>query len=190
MGLILLACLSILILFIRFERRPLSEAMLRFIALVTAAAIVGRILFSSLPNIQPATALVLLLAAYVSPVVGAVAGLLVVVLSSLFLGSGPFVLFQALAYMAISLVGLVPLLKSKWLLACYGLLAGFLYGWISNLGFLIFTAFSREAFLTLVVTGGVFDLVHGIGNVCFILLLHPTFLRILHSIDRKAGKEH
>lgn len=190
MGLIGLAGLFIIFLLIRFEHRDISEPMFRFIALVTAAAIVGRLLFASLPNVQPATALVLLLAVYVSPVVGAVAGLLVVVLTSLFLGSGPFVLFQALAYSGISVLCVLPFLKSRILLSLYGFVAGFLYGWISNIGFLIFTDFSREAFLTLLISGGVFDVLHGLGNAGFIFLLQPIFLRILHSIEQKAGKEN
>ncbi|WP_214847822.1 ECF transporter S component [Exiguobacterium sp. s193] len=190
MELIGLAGVVIVFLLIWFERREISEPMLRFIALVTAAAIVGRLLFASLPNIQPATALVLLLAVYVSPVVGAISGLLVVVLTSLFLGSGPFVLFQALAYVAISVLCALPVLKIRVLLVLYGFVAGFLYGWISNIGFLVFTDFSREAFLTLLISGGVFDLLHGLGNACFLFVLQPIFLRILHSIGQKAGKEN
>ncbi|AFS70069.1 MULTISPECIES: ECF transporter S component [Exiguobacterium] len=187
MGLILSAVVAISVLILRFESRPVSEPMLRFVALVTAAAIAGRLVFSGIPNVQPATALVLLVAACVSPVVGTIVGLLVVVLTSLFLGSGPFVLFQIMAYAAICLACLLPGMQLRWMLSLYGLVAGFLYGWISNLGFLIFTDFSREAFWTLLLSGGVFDLMHGVSNLIFIWLLHPIFLRILHSFDGNQG---
>lgn len=188
MELILVAVVLISLIVLRFEYRPVSEPMLRFVALVTAAAIVGRLLFAGVPNVQPATALVLLLAACVSPIIGAIAGMLVVVLTSLFLGSGPFVLFQIIAYAAISLFCVFPGMKSRVLLSVYGAMAGFLYGWISNLGFLIFTGFSPEAFVTLLLTGGVFDLLHGVSNAVFIWMLHPIFLRMLHSFDGKSGK--
>lgn len=187
MELIGAAVLIISAVILYFEKRPMSEAMLRFIALVTAAAIVGRLIFASIPNVQPATALVLLVAACVGPVTGAVVGMLLVVLTSLFLGSGPFVLFQIIAYTVISLFCMLPGMRTRWILTAYGLAAGFFYGWISNLGFLIFTDFSREAFFTLLLTGGFFDLLHGVSNAVFLWLLYPIFLRILHSFDGKQG---
>ncbi len=80
---VLIVCLFL----VMFERLQMTDQRLRFIAIITAAAIVGRLLFSSLPNVQPATALVLLLAVFIHPIVGAISGMLVVVLTSLFLGS-------------------------------------------------------------------------------------------------------
>lgn len=187
MELIGAAVLLISLIVLCFEKRPISESMLRFIALVTAAAIVGRLIFASIPNVQPATALILLVAACIGPISGTIVGMLVVVLTSLFLGSGPFVLFQIVAYMVVSLLCVLPGMRTRWVLTIYGLTAGFFYGWISNLGFLIFTDFSREAFWTLLLTGGLFDLVHGVSNAVFIWLLYPIFLRILHSFDGNEG---
>ena len=182
---ILIVCLFLIV----FEKLPMTDQRLRFIAIITAAAIVGRLLFSSLPNIQPATALILLLAVFVHPIVGAIAGMLVVVLTSLFLGSGPFVLFQALAYAVIASLGFVPFLRYRILLTGYAFFAGFLYGWVSNLGFLVLTDFSWQSFFTLLVTGGTFDLLHGLSSAIFIWILFPIFLRILHSFDEKKGTE-
>ena len=115
--------------------------------------------------------------------------MLVVVLTSLFLGSGPFVLFQALAYATIASLGFVPFLRYRIVLTGYGFLAGFLYGWVSNLGFLVLTGFSWQAFLTLLVAGGTFDMLHGFSNAIFIWILFPIFLRIMHSFDEKRGTE-
>lgn len=172
-----------------FEKLPMTDQRLRFIAIITAAAIVGRLLFSSLPNVQPATALILLVAVFIHPIVGAISGMLVVVLTSLFLGSGPFVLFQALAYAVIASLGFIPLLRYRLVLTGYAFFAGFLYGWVSNLGFLVLTGFSWQAFFTLLVTGGTFDMLHGFSNAIFIWILFPIFLRIMHSFDEKRGTE-
>ncbi|WP_290756879.1 MULTISPECIES: ECF transporter S component [unclassified Exiguobacterium] len=182
---VLIVCLFL----VMFERLQMTDQRLRFIAIITAAAIVGRLLFSSLPNIQPATAIVLLVAVFVHPIAGAISGMLVVVLTSLFLGSGPFVLFQALAYATIASLGFVPFLRYRIVLTGYGFLAGFLYGWVSNLGFLVLTGFSWQAFLTLLVAGGTFDMLHGFSNAIFIWILFPIFLRIMHSFDEKRGTE-
>ena len=186
---ILATVLIVCLILVMFEKLPMTDQRLRFIAIITAAAIVGRLLFSGLPNIQPATALVLLVAVFVHPIVGAVVGMLVVVLTSLFLGSGPFVLFQALAYAVIASLSFIPILRYRIVLTGYAFFAGFLYGWVSNLGFLVLTDFSWQAFLTLLVTGGTFDLLHGLSNASFVWILFPIFLRIMHSFDEKKGTE-
>ncbi|WP_114571623.1 ECF transporter S component [Exiguobacterium flavidum] len=173
-----------------FERERLSETDLRFLALIIALAIAGRILFAGIPNVQPATALLLLLSAYRGPLQGSVAGAFVAVLSSFFLGTGTFVIFQAFAFAFVCLgVSLIPWKRRRFPLALYGLAAGYLYGWVSNIGFLALTGFSVGGFISLLVTGVFFDTLHGLSNLFFIYALHPIFLRIMRSADSIEGKE-
>jgi len=173
-----------------FERERMSETDLRFLALIIALAIAGRILFAGIPNVQPATALLLLLSAYRGPLQGSIAGAFVAVLSSFFLGTGTFVIFQAFAFAFVCLgVSLIPWKRRRLPLAIYGLASGYLYGWISNIGFLALTGFSVGGFFSLLVTGVFFDTLHGLSNLFFIYALHPIFLRIMRTADTIEGND-
>ncbi|WP_214803113.1 ECF transporter S component [Exiguobacterium sp. ERU656] len=191
MILLIVALISILVIIIVFEKISISEVHLQFIAIMIAIAIVGRILLSNIPNVQPATAIVILLSIYLNPFIGTMSGAIIIIITSMFLGSGPFIVFQVYAYMIVSFFCALSCLffkdPSKIYISSIALLSGFIYGWVSNLGFMIFTDFNIQAFLALILTGGLFDLIHGINNFLFIWLFHSVFVSILSNINSVQG---
>src|SRR5690606_14449907 len=76
-----------------------------------------------------------------------------------------------------------------WLLLVFGFVWGILFGWLMNLFHIIavFPVFTREAVIAVFAASFVFDLMHALSNVVFLLLFTNAFLRILTRFCRKHG---
>ena len=80
-------------------------------------------------------------------------------------------------------------LRQKWLVCILALLSGFLYGWIVDIWTVAFygEGVSLELFLTVYGAATLFNLIHGVGNLIFALLLYPTVCRKLDRVVVKYG---
>ena len=87
------------------------------------------------------------------------------------------------------LLGRAGLLKKKWQLLVFGMLTGYLYGWILNIwtamGFMY--ELSWKAYLGLCATSFVPDTVHGVSTVIFLWLLSDDWGAKLRRIKYKFG---
>ena len=170
-----LAFLTAMFVLYRFEKS--SSPIQPFVQLL-ALAVIGRWLFMTIPNVQPTTAILMLTALLVSLNGAAVLALFVPILSGLLLGIGPFVFYQFLGWLlVVVLVRLFRpiLLKSTVLLSLFGLISGFLYGWMTNLAFI--EVIGTDV-VKLFLLSFPFDLAHGISNVVFLIMIRPLFERI------------
>lgn len=85
-------------------------------------------------------------------------------------------------------------MKKLWGRLLYGLIVGFLFGWIMNFWGLL--GFIREATWETVIAYYVasfyFDLSHAISNVIFLLLFSTSWITILTRFKKKYGilEEH
>src|SRR5690242_6933421 len=82
---------------IRFERRKIEGRELVLLAVLAAVAAVSRIPFASLPSVQPTTFVVILSGMVFGSESGFVVGAVAALVSNLFLGQGPWTLWQMLA---------------------------------------------------------------------------------------------
>ncbi|WP_214777493.1 hypothetical protein [Exiguobacterium sp. s22] len=170
-----LAFLTAMFVLYRFEK---STAPIQPFVQLLALAVIGRWLFMTIPNVQPTTAILMLTALLVSLNGAAVLALFVPILSGLLLGIGPFVFYQFIGWLlVVVLVRLFRpiLLKSTVLLSLFGLIAGFLYGWMTNLAFI--EVIGTDV-VKLFLLSFPFDLAHGISNVIFLIMIRPLFERI------------
>lgn len=169
------AILIAIVLLSRFEK---SATPIQPLVQLLALAVLGRWLFMTIPNVQPTTAILMLTALSISLTSAAVLALFVPILSGLLLGMGPFVLYQFLGWLlVVCLVRLFKplLLRSKVPFLVLGFLSGFLFGWTTNLAF---AEVIGVDFVKLLLLSFPFDLVHGISNVVFLVLLRPLFGRL------------
>lgn len=181
-------CVAALLL--AFENRRPSARDLMPVMVLVATASLGRVVFSFLPQVQPVTVLVLCAGISLGPVQGFVTGALSAVVSNLMLGMGPWTLWQMLGWGVIGLLGGGMKgfrLRQKWLVCLVALLSGFLYGWIVDIWTVAFygEGVSLELFLTVYGAATLFNLIHGVGNLIFALLLYPT---VCHKLDRVVVK--
>ncbi|MCM3726908.1 ECF transporter S component [Neobacillus cucumis] len=192
-GLVLLA-LSLFL--FRFETRKVEPRELVLLAVLASIAAVGRIPFASLPSVQPTT-FVIMMSGYVFGaesgfVIGAVAALA----SNMIMGQGPWTPWQMVAW---GLVGLTAgllrntlFMKKRWGQIVFGVIWGYLFGWIMNLwGFiaLIQSGGSQtwKAFIVYMIGSATFDTFHAISNVFFLVVFGGIWIKILFRFKRKYG---
>ncbi|MEH7414606.1 ECF transporter S component [Neobacillus drentensis] len=192
-GLVLLA---IALFLFRFETRKVEPRELVLLAVMASIAAVGRIPFASLPSVQPTT-FVIMMSGYVFGaesgfVIGAVAALA----SNMIMGQGPWTPWQMVAW---GLVGLTAgllnhtlFMKRRWGQILFGVLWGYLFGWIMNLwGFiaLIQSGGSQtwKAFIVYMIGSATFDTFHAISNVFFLVVFGGIWIKILSRFKRKYG---
>lgn len=153
------------------------------LSLMVAACVVGRLLFQFIPNVQPMTAILLIITIYRGLRHGLIVSLLSLVITNLYLGMGVWTFTQMASYSVIILLaGLLakwPYFKASltWQVT-YSFLAGFLYGFIISI--LSFKLYGMTAFFPYYLQGLSFDFLHAIGNFGFYLILAPLFKRLLH----------
>lgn len=158
---------------------------LTLLALLAALAVVGRVFFVFLPNVQPATSLVIICGLILGPVSAIILAFLITFLSNMILGMGIWSIWQIISW---GLIGLISGLLGKffksiptYIIVVFSVFCGYFYGFIISL-----TTYQVTGQFWPYYLGGLpFDTNHAIGNAAFIILLYPTityfFKRYAHN---------
>ncbi len=153
-----------------------------FLALLTAACVVGRFLFTFLPNVQPMTAILLMMTLILSLPEALLVAALSLVITNLFLGFGIWTVGQLISYAGIlllfHLLTRIPVLGGKlWFQTAIAGLTGFVYGFIYS----VFNYFlmGLTVFWPYWISGLSFDTLHAAGNIGFYLILWPVLRRVV-----------
>ncbi|THE15044.1 ECF transporter S component [Bacillus timonensis] len=156
----------------------LSVKNLTFLSMLIALSVVGRIMFTFLPNVQPTTAIIIIASLFLGPIYGVVVAVLSSVLSNLVMGMGLWTVGQIIAWGTIGLMsGSLRKYRDRipvMMLAIYAVICGFLYGLIISIPLYLFSG----KFFAYYLAGLPFDMSHAIGNGVFFLILYPV-LRLL-----------
>jgi energy-coupling factor transport system substrate-specific component len=146
---------------------------LTLLALLAALAVVGRFIFSFLPNVQPVTSIIIICGIVLGPIAAIFLTLLTTFLSNMLLGMGIWTIWQVVSWSIIGLIsGLLGKAKFKMsmpILIIYAIFCGYFYGLIISLTTYQITG----KFLPYYLMGLPFDTYHAIGNAVFMLLLYP-----------------
>lgn len=156
-----------------FKRFSLRDIVI--LAILTAISSVGRYMFSMIPSVQPSSFIIITAGLLFGPVGGFAVGICTALLSNLVLGMGPWVMWQMLCW---GLMGLIAgYLKNAHfvLIAIYGFVWGFLFGFIMNLwyvadGFVPFTVVGFTSSLPM-------DFSHAATNFILLLLIPISALK-------------
>lgn len=159
---------------------------LTYLALIVAACVVGRILFQPIPNVQPMTAIFLIITSRWGLGRGLIVCLLSVIITNFYMGMGIWTVAQLLSYVVLLALfsGLVkvPMMgKSFFLQWGFSFVSGFIYGFIISV--IDVLVYGMTAFLPYYLQGLPFDFLHSIGNFGFFLLLAPIFQRLFQRIE-------
>jgi energy-coupling factor transport system substrate-specific component len=191
-----LITVSMLFLLVRFEKRKIEPRELVLLAVLAAIAAVGRIPFASIPSVQPTTFVIMLSGFVFGAESGLVIGTVAALASNMILGQGPWTPWQMLAW---GLVGLTAgllrntgLMKSVWGKVLFGMAWGFLYGWITNIWGLLSltqsgTSINIETVWLYFAGSALFDSMHSMSNVFFLLLFGNLWIKNLTRFKRKYG---
>ena len=169
------AVLSIIVLsLIRSERYLRDQSQWGMLILLAVFGVSGRILMEPMPNVQPVTVLVLLTGVYLGASRAlALAAIVALASNVIFMGHGPWTIFQAVGWGAIGIFG--ALLSEKLVvneklrlnrLALMAAVSGIAFNWFVSLSILLDTGFSM--LVPYLLNGLVFDLYHAFGNILFV----------------------
>ncbi|WP_066308533.1 ECF transporter S component [Bacillus sp. FJAT-29814] len=191
-----LVFLTIIYFLVRFEGRKVEPKELVLLAVLAAIAAVGRIPFASIPSVQPTTFVIMMAGLVFGAESGFMIGAVAALASNMIMGQGPWTPWQMAAW---GLVGLTAgfmkdsrLMNTKAGRLIFGIVWGFLFGWIMNIwGFLGFVQsggpIDFRAFLVYIAGSALFDTMHAVSNVVFLLLFGDIWIKILTRFKRKYG---
>ena len=197
--LILLLAGIIYVVFKMYEAKKPPVESIVLIAVLTAIATVGRIILMSIPAMSiPAVNLASFIIIMVGVVFGKEEGFLVGALtafvSGLFMGMGYWVLFQMLAWglMGASAGILASRFDSVGFRIVFGLLWGFLYGWITDISAIFYsgTALEITPIIALYLNGVSYDLTHGVTNAVLLVVLYDWFKKMFTRAKVKYLSGH
>lgn len=158
------------------------------LSVMTALVTVGRLTFSLpiFPNVQPMTALLILIALNLGVIDSLVVSVLSLLLTNLFLGMGPWTILQMISFaVVILLTGIIKYFYryesfiNRIVFSFWAGLMGFGYGLI--ISYLNFQLYGMNNFLVYYINGLPFDILHAVGNVGFFLILEPIIVPIIKN---------
>ncbi len=165
---------------LEFERSNVGSKEIGFIAVLGAVSAALRVPFAVVPGMQPSTFLIICSGYVFGPVAGFMVGALTALLSNIFLGMGPWTLYQVFAWGFIGFVSGFVNLNRRWKLVLTGFFGGYLFGGIMNLWF--WSAFiyplNLNTFLAVNVNSFWFDSLHAVGNGVFLWVFGPKTIKI------------
>ena len=162
-------------------KKPPVESIV-LIAVLTAIAVVGRIILMSIPAVNLASFIIIMVGVVFGKEEGFLVGALTAFVSGLFMGMGYWVLFQMLAWglMGASAGFLASRFDSVGFRIVFGLLWGFLYGWITDISAIFYsgTALEITPIIALYLNGVSYDLIHGVTNAVLLVVLYDWFKKM------------
>lgn len=191
---VVLVLASMLPFFIRFELKKLQAREVVLIAMLAAIASVSRVPFAPLPSVQPTSFVIIVSAMVFGAESGFMIGALAALVSNMFLGQGPWTPWQMFGWgmmgWTAGLLNRTELLQRRRVpLLVFGLLWGFLFGWLMNVWSASALLAGREwgPIVALYASSFYFDLAHALSNVFFLSVFAPVWVRILQRFKKKYG---
>ena len=171
--------------------RPFTTQEIAFLSLLTAACVVGRLMFQFIPNVQPMTTLLIMIALHFGFSRGVIVTVLSLLITNFYLGMGIWTFSQIIGFSLIllfaCLLNSVPFFnRFIWIQAIYSLLAGYLYGFV--LAVIDTQIYGLTNFWAYYLAGLSFDTLHGLGNFGFYILLAPVFQRLMNNKNNQKKR--
>jgi len=189
-----IVALAVVAFFFEFEATAMSSKEIALIAMLGTISAVSRVPFAVIPNVQPCTYLIICSGYVFGPVAGFMVGAITALVSNLFLGQGPWTLYQMFAWglAGVSAAYLRRLGLGRISLIIFGTAWGFIYGWIMNIWFWASFIYplTFKTFLTYQLTSIWFDTFHALGNIVFLGFFGMKTVAILQRFKRRFSIEY
>jgi energy-coupling factor transport system substrate-specific component len=172
-----------------FESSTLSSREIALTAMLGTISAVARIPFAAIPSVQPCTFFIICSGYVFGPLAGFMVGAVTALVSNFFLGQGPWTPYQMFAW---GLVGVMAALLRKLhagiaLLVVFGLVCGYLYGWIMNTWYWLSFAypFTLKTFLVYQASSLWFDTLHAFSNTLLLVIFGRKVINILERFEKR-----
>lgn len=182
------------VMYFQFEKGKITSKEISLIAILSGFSSVSRIPFAAIPSIQPCTYIIICTGYVFGPVAGFMVGATTALVSNMFLGQGPWTIFQMFAWGSVGATAsiLQNLHIKRFGLIIFGVVWGFLFGWIMNLWSWLLYIYPHT-FQTLgfvVISSAGFDTLHALGNAIFLLVLGEKTITILKRYKNRFHVEY
>lgn len=192
---LLVVIFAIVPFFMVFEGRKPQPREIMVISVLAAIGVAGRAAFFMIPSFKPVAAIVILTGVSFGGEAGFLAGCLIIMVSNMFMGQGPWTPWQMFAYGLIGfLAGILfqkGILKARKLQLCiFGFLSVFfIFGGIMNPASVLMTYgyLTKASLIAFYISGAPVDLVQAVSTVLFLWLLSRPLLEKLERIKVKYG---
>jgi energy-coupling factor transport system substrate-specific component len=174
----------------RFEETSVSSKEVALIGILGAIIAASRIPFAAIPSVQPCTFLIMAVGLVFGPLAGFMVGGTTAVVSNLFLGQGPWTIWQMAGW---GLVGFISgvigkrrkeLSITKMAILCFGL--GFMYNEILDFSSWVWLYNLNTAnFVAVFGMGLPFGILHAVGNVVFVVALGKPVMRAFRRFQSR-----
>ena len=181
--------------FMMFEGRKPKAREIMVISVLAAIGVAGRAAFFMVPSFKPVAAIVILTGVSFGGEAGFLVGCLIMMLSNMFMGQGPWTPWQMFSFGIIGfLAGILyqkGILKARKRDLCiYGFLSVVLiYGGIMNPASILmaYGYITKASLVAFYISGIPVDLVHALSTVIFLWFLSRPLLEKLERIKKKYG---
>lgn len=176
-----------------FEARDSEAREVVFIAVLATIAALGRVAMAAVPDVKPTSFVVIMTGLVLGKEDGFLVGSTAAIVSNIFLGQGPWTPWQMFCWgMMGVLAGMIRRFDwahNRHVLAVFGLLCGFLFGWVMDLWYaLVYVQpLTIKTFIAAYVASFYFDLAHGITTAVLLWLFYDSWYRIITRFKYKYG---
>jgi energy-coupling factor transport system substrate-specific component len=186
---VILIGLTIVAFFFEFEGSAIGSKEIALIGILGTISAVVRIPFAAIPSVQPCTYLIICSGYVFGPLAGFMVGAMTALVSNLFLGQGPWTIYQIFAWgmAGVSASYLKRLNPGRRSLMAFGILWGYLFGAIVNIWFwaaLVYPLTPRT-FIISELNSLWFDTAHAVANAIFLGFLGKKTITILERFHKK-----
>jgi energy-coupling factor transport system substrate-specific component len=182
--------LTIAAFFFEFETIATSAKQIALISMLGTISALCRIPFAAFMNFQPSTFFIICSGYVFGPIAGFMVAALTAIISNIFVGHGPWTVYQIFTWGLIGVsagyLRLIPLRSDKArliMLMVFGAVWGMLYGVIINIWY--WAAFiyplTWQTYLMVLLNALWWDLSHSVANVVFLLLFG---IKTIHIMER------
>jgi energy-coupling factor transport system substrate-specific component len=164
-------------------------------AMLAAVSAASRVPFAAIPSVQPCTFIIATTGYVFGWKKGLVVGMLTAFVSNMFLGTGPWTLFQMIAWglVGVFFASLGRVFRRSnsrtavFALAAFGFLWGYVFGFIMNLWYLTAFGFplTVKSVIALQAASFWFDTMHAAANAGFFLIFGMRVIAILDRFRRR-----
>lgn len=190
---LVVAFLSCIPFFLRFERRSPKAREIIIIAVMSAISAIGRLVFSALPGFKPVTAITAITGIAFGAEAGFLTGAISALVSNMFFGQGPWTSFQMISWGLLGFIagvmGKRNYMENKIILTLYGIFSGIVYSLMMDIWFVVSIdgLFTLERYFIAIAAAVPFMMVYAVSNVVFLLLLSKPLGEKLDRIKIKYG---
>lgn len=192
---LLVVCFAMIPFFMVFEGRKPQAREIMVISVLAAIGVAGRAAFFMVPSFKPVAAVVILTGVSFGGEAGFLVGCMIMIVSNMFMGQGPWTPWQMFSYGLIGfLAGILfqkGILKAKKTHLClYGFLSViFIFGGIMNPASVLMSYgyLTKSSLIAHYISGLPVDLVQATSTVIFLFFMSRPLLEKLERIKKKYG---